>query len=211
MSYEYKPIRSKYKPDTAYGICGSIIGKRCTKCGDFKELEQFHKQKNGKHGRKAYCKLCSMIMYYCNHEYNKKRLRDNARNQPEHIKKERNNRALIYIRNKRLYENNISTNGVKKNGKDGYVYFIGVDDNIKIGFTHNYRKRFKEANTWLPNGMEKYLIIKVKDPHFVERELHILHKKNRVRESCEWFKIEINEIMESISDIKYNIVVNKWD
>lgn len=32
--------------------------KRCSRCGDVKPLDEFHRQKTGKKGRHSWCKLC---------------------------------------------------------------------------------------------------------------------------------------------------------
>ena len=32
--------------------------KRCSKCGEVKALEEFHRSKTGTHGRHAYCRAC---------------------------------------------------------------------------------------------------------------------------------------------------------
>lgn len=33
--------------------------KECTKCGEKKTLDKFHRQKRGKYGRRADCAMCS--------------------------------------------------------------------------------------------------------------------------------------------------------
>jgi hypothetical protein len=35
--------------------------KKCTKCGETKPLAEFHKNKNGKNGRRSDCKACSLL------------------------------------------------------------------------------------------------------------------------------------------------------
>lgn len=36
----------------------SVVEKACTKCGFVKSLDDFHRNADGRHGRKAYCKTC---------------------------------------------------------------------------------------------------------------------------------------------------------
>jgi len=48
----------------------SAVKRSCAKCGLTKELEQFHRQPTGKHGRHSWCKEC------CNNYYRKNRKRN---------------------------------------------------------------------------------------------------------------------------------------
>jgi len=40
-----------------------IIGKVCTKCGKWKLLDEFHKNKQGRYGRRSYCKDCVQVYH----------------------------------------------------------------------------------------------------------------------------------------------------
>lgn len=61
--------------------------KQCTKCKETKEITKFHKQKKGKYGVKAQCKVCK-------NEFQKQYQQDNKEDLNEYQKKLRKNNAL---------------------------------------------------------------------------------------------------------------------
>lgn len=79
----------------------SITLKRCTKCGEEKPRDQFHRNPNNKDGLATWCKVCA-----CEHtrnwrKANLERARENARiARRENKEKERESDRLYYARNK---------------------------------------------------------------------------------------------------------------
>lgn len=74
--------------------------KVCTKCGEEKEITEFHKQKRGKFGVRRVCKVCQL--YYKRHYYKNNR-EDILESQRYYYKNNREDR-LKYGRN--YYKNN---------------------------------------------------------------------------------------------------------
>ncbi len=70
--------------------------KKCTKCGETKELTEFHKDKNRKDGRRACCKVCQKQYYQANRE-------KIAERQKQHRQA---NREKIAEKNKQYYQEN---------------------------------------------------------------------------------------------------------
>lgn len=50
--YQKQRYSEKHPKETREGM------KKCTKCGVWKSLDEFHKKKDGKHGRQSQCKEC---------------------------------------------------------------------------------------------------------------------------------------------------------
>ena len=73
-----------------------VEGKTCSKCGEWKEFDNFNKDKNRKDGFKSSCKEC--IKHY--YQENKERMKE-QRKQRYHENKERENK-----RNKQYYQEN---------------------------------------------------------------------------------------------------------
>lgn len=53
------------------GEQNEVITKKCTKCGEVKSLDQYHRSKNARYGRKPHCRSCAAIEgkrhYYAKH------------------------------------------------------------------------------------------------------------------------------------------------
>jgi hypothetical protein len=56
-----------------------LIGKTCTKCGEWKPLEEFYKSKSGKFGRRSCCKKCQAGMFRKYREKNPEKVRERKR------------------------------------------------------------------------------------------------------------------------------------
>ena len=85
--------------------------KKCTKCGETKELTEFHKEKRGKHGRKACCKVCIKQYQQANREkvaeYKKQYYQENRKKIEKRQKQYRQeNREKIAERGKQYYQEN---------------------------------------------------------------------------------------------------------
>ena len=74
-------------------------------------------------------------------------------------------------------------------GSHGYVYFISLRGQsvptVKVGLTNNYLQRLATHKTTAPHGIKVWLIIKVPNMFYVEKELHRRYK--RYRFNGEWF------------------------
>lgn len=86
-------------------------------------------------------------------------------------RKEKNNKTKIY--------------------NDGYVYLVKLDKHYKIGISISPESRLQEF-TLLPYPLEDICIEKVKNYKQVEKELHKIYTKKRVR--GEWFSLDENDI-----------------
>ena len=66
---------------------GYFIGekrmKKCNKCGETKELTEFHKDKSKKHGRDSKCKVCTKQYYQAKREHILERHRQHYRENRE--------------------------------------------------------------------------------------------------------------------------------
>ncbi len=70
--------------------------------------------------------------------------------------------------------------------QEGYVYFIGNDDVVKIGYASNPEKRFNENKAFIYEDMD--IIHKVPGDYKLETLFHKLFKQYHIRR--EWFKNE---------------------
>lgn len=68
----------------------------------------------------------------------------------------------------------------------GYVYFIKVDDRVKIGFTRDIRARVSGLTTGMP--VPPKLLASVPGTRDTEFYFHYMFREYRVR--GEWFKLE---------------------
>ena len=81
--------------------------KKCTKCGETKELTEFHKGKNKKDGRRACCKVCQKQYYQANREQIKRYRQENREQILEKKKQYRQkNREKIAEYNKQYRQEN---------------------------------------------------------------------------------------------------------
>ena len=57
-------------------VLENIRVKRCSKCGEEKELGEFYKDKFGKYGVRSICKICQKELHKINYIKNKKKVKD---------------------------------------------------------------------------------------------------------------------------------------
>lgn len=91
---------------------------------------------------------------------------------------------------------------MKKNEKNGYVYFLkhnGLNP-IKIGSTIGYSpmSRINSYSTYSPYGIELLGYIKTDNPLKLEKTIHYNFINNRI--NGEWFELSIS----TVSDFIYN-------
>lgn len=140
--------------------------KKCTKCGKWKLLEEYHKAKKGKYGRQSKCKECEKEYKKqweeSNPEYHKRYYKDNS----EHYKKYRkqhyqNNAEYCKEYSKQRYQNNKEHE--KERSKQRYQN--NKDNNLQ--YISNIVKRisptFKELN--LPIYGYIYIFTNIKTGH----------------------------------------------
>ncbi|OEC84393.1 MULTISPECIES: GIY-YIG nuclease family protein [Methanobacterium] len=70
--------------------------------------------------------------------------------------------------------------------QEGYVYFIGNDDVVKIGYANNPEKRFNDNKAFIYEDMD--IIHKIPGDYKLESLFHKLFKQYHIRR--EWFKNE---------------------
>ena len=75
-------------------------------------------------------------------------------------------------------------------GKDttfekNYIYFITDGDNVKIGSTHDLKRRLSSLQTG--NSKKLTILDYIEAPRKTEKEIHMYYKKYHVR--GEWFNI----------------------
>lgn len=68
--------------------------------------------------------------------------------------------------------------------RQGFVYFAGAGDRVKIGFTTNWRDRFRVMRTMVPVPVTPFVVIKGSRAR--ERELH--DRFAHLRCEGEWFQ-----------------------
>ena len=69
----------------------------------------------------------------------------------------------------------------------GFVYFIGVDDAVKVGKSNNPTQRIKAYGTHNPSKIVVYGIVESVDMDALERRLHAWFAGERIR--GEWFRL----------------------
>ena len=82
--------------------------KTCTKCKETKPLEEYHKQKRAKSGRRSVCKLCRSIE---TKEYHQKNREKNLSRSKEWVKK---NREKVREHKRNWYNKNREVEGERK-------------------------------------------------------------------------------------------------
>jgi len=103
------------------------IKKRCSKCGEEKELGEFGKNKFNKDGLQFLCKPCR---YLYSQELSQK----------ETVKKyKKNNKEKLYLRGKQFFQVNREI----------------INEKRKINYLKNKNERLKVAKKWRENNKEK--------------------------------------------------------
>lgn len=118
--------------------------KKCAKCGETKPLVEFHKEKNGKNGRRSDCKVCSLL-----------RVRRHQQENEAHYKKYRKqyyqeNKEFVLVR-QRLYdqenkEYRQQAYQERKAKQPGCIYQIvnSINGKVYIGETIKGELRWQE-------------------------------------------------------------------
>jgi hypothetical protein len=91
--------------------------KKCTKCKEWKNIDDFHKDMNGKYGLKSKCKKC-INSYY-----------EEIKDEKKKKQKERYEKKKREILNKNKKYNQIHTDNIKEYRKKHYIL---NKENIKI-------------------------------------------------------------------------------
>lgn len=172
-----------------------LIGRRCTKCGQDKEINQFTKKKDG---YKAQCKECEK-------EKNKKYYENNADKIKENFKKYyKNNLDKIKEKNRKYYENNMDkvkeeSRKHRENNKDRIKRWKeNNSDRVKEynkKWRENNSKKGKENNNdyykaYYKNNKERY--------HKADKRSREKRKQNNLQEISSLLE-QINPIFEQLS------------
>lgn len=113
-------------------------GKICAKCGEWKVLEEYHKNKEGKYGRNSQCKECKKEYNKQHYQNNKEHIKEQHKqwreNNIEHEKEQKkqwyqNNKEHEREQNKQYYQNNKEHHKehvrlYKKNKKQNNLQYI---------------------------------------------------------------------------------------
>jgi hypothetical protein len=122
------------------------------------------------------------------------------------------NKQCLWVRKDKLKEwiqVNEITGNTKKNIYNGLVYFIHMENNMKvfkIGYTTNLKKRLESLQIAHPYPLQVYATIENVSRQ-KETALHQLFKKQHVR--GEWFAITPDIIDSHIKMATANIMLNK--
>ena len=180
--------------------------KRCSKCGEVKQVEEFYKEKCRKDGYRCYCKSCTRIIARQYHDNNKKKERNRGKkyrdNNKEKLKKYQqqycaNNKEKVSNRKKQWSENN--KGHIKQEGKQ---YRENNREHIKQ-YRENNRDKARllrnhevtvAADGYLLNLINGHGIIKLKKedipPEFIELKRTSLMLKREIKNK---FQGEKNE------------------
>ena len=81
----------------------------------------------------------------------------------------------------------------KRTPKPGYVYFLqGENGLIKIGYSQDYKERYKALKKMSPVDIKLLFVVKTDDMVGLERNLHNRFQEKRVK--GEWFQLSMQEI-----------------
>ena len=138
-----------------------IEGKVCSKCGEWKLLEEYYKRKGGKDGRRSECKECLKEHRKANRERIKEQRKQYYQNNKEYIK-ERNKQ--YYQNNKEYYKQHYQDN--KEHYKEyGKQYRENNEEHIKERnkqyrennkeYKKEYMKQYRENNKELIKERKK--------------------------------------------------------
>lgn len=99
---------------------------------------------------------------------------------------------------KKMLQEEVKKNSVKSEEafKDTYVYIVKNQGIYKIGYSANFKKRFKNYKT-NAGSVEVVYIYKGLDAFNVESELHNMFKHKKV--TGEWFDLTTHELIKAIS------------
>ena len=161
--------------------------KRCTKCGEEKELGKFYKKKCSKDGLGSYCKICDNIRkneWIKNNpekaEEAKKRSKEWAENNPEKTKEAKKRWAENNPeRNREYYQNNLEK--VKEKSK---IYRQNNSEKIKEYRKNNPGKIRESLKKWQKNNIEKI------------REYSRIYRQNNCEKMKEWYQNNREKINE---------------
>jgi hypothetical protein len=72
-------------------------GKRCSGCGEFKPLTEYHLSRNKKDGRQAYCKECNNLAAKQFHAMNAEHCRARIKKRSDRIREDNRWRLVAYL------------------------------------------------------------------------------------------------------------------
>lgn len=146
---EYRKPRRRVKLEERDGV----VGKECTKCGEWKPLDDYHNTSHGVGNRKPNCKICRRNYHYSNREREIKRMKSWRENNREReiercrqwYQENPNYFREYYEHNKERHSANVRKWGKENRGK-------------KSIHLQNYRaKRNALPNTLTSDGYKKVM------------------------------------------------------
>lgn len=113
--------------------------KKCTKCGEVKPLEDYHKLKAAKDGRRTYCKNCAIQDARCwNLKNNKKVVKQAQEYRKLNLEKTRENSRNYYKRNKQArIEYKISYNSKRRQADP----LFALSETLRSSITEAFKRK----------------------------------------------------------------------
>ena len=143
-------------------------GKICTKCGEWKPLDEFKIDKRIKSGRVAQCKKCENERYNKWKETNKKHLKE------YHKQWREENKEKLDTKRKEYYQNNKEE--ISKKNKERYIKNRDKDEFQKK------RKEYREMNKDKKREYDKQYIEKNREEIKIKRKIYTAKTKERKQE-----------------------------
>jgi len=156
--------------------------KRCSKCGEVKPISEFHKNKNGKYGVRADCKLCFKELIKNHYEENKEQIKEiKKKYRKENKEYYKEYRKKYYKENKENIKENI-----KKYREENKEY---LKKKNKKYYEENKEKIIEYAKKYYEENKEYYTEYKKKwreDNRNKDNKYHNEYKKKRRKTDPEW-------------------------
>lgn len=210
---------SRKRIERNYDDDGNLISKKCTKCGQIKNINEFYKDKSKSDGLQSKCNICSKRKmkesYESNEgyykEYSKKRYEDNKKNILKRKKKYyEDNKDNIKNYHRIYYKNNRKK--ISEKNKDRYWNRGGKERISKYNKEHreekNERRRYRYRND---ENYKSRRRIKDSERRAIKKGIRGNYTKEQWKQCLEYFdyKDAYTGLPMNIESVDHIIPINK--